>query len=263
VNEIHRIVGQPVPRKDARGKVLGEANYHAHARIRSIHTSRASSCPGVIAVLTAKDIPGTNSIGPIVKDQPVLCGDVVRYVGDAVALAAAESERAAEQALEQIIVDYEPLAAVLDPLKALEPGAPQVQAKCNIGSHSKTRRGDTEQALREAAVVVERRYFTQRAEHAYMETETALVAPDPTGGFTVWASTQYPHRDREEVSRILGIGQSRVRVHQMTTGGGFGGKLTPHAQCYAALIAWKTGRPATLPPRRVPHRQLQTPSLRH
>jgi CO/xanthine dehydrogenase Mo-binding subunit len=223
---------------------------HAHARIRSIHTSRASSCPGVIAVLTAKDIPGTNSIGPIVKDQPVLCGDVVRYVGDAVALAAAESERAAEQALEQIIVDYEPLAAVLDPLKALEPGAPQVQAKCNIGSHSKTRRGDTEQALREAAVVVERRYFTQRAEHAYMETETALVAPDPTGGFTVWASTQYPHRDREEVSRILGIGQSRVRVHQMTTGGGFGGKLTPHAQCYAALIAWKTGRPAKLRYRR-------------
>jgi CO/xanthine dehydrogenase Mo-binding subunit len=128
----------------------------------------------------------------------------------------------------------------------MEPAAPLVHPKGNIGAHLKVRRGDVEKAFSEAAVVVERRFFTLRVEHAYMEPEAALAAPDLEGGMTVWSSTQYAHRDREEVSRVLGLPQSRVRVHQMTTGGGFGGKLTPHPQCYAALIAWKTGRPAKI-----------------
>lgn len=257
-----RIIGQPVPRKDARGKLRGEARYvddlslpgmiygkvlrspHPHARIRSVDVSRALKHPGVIAVLTARDIPGANSIGAIIKDQPILCGDVVRYTGDAVALVAAETERAAEEALTRIAVDYEVLPPVLDPLEAMGPGAPKVHPAGNIGAHFKVRRGAVEKAFREAAAVVERRFFTQRIEHAYMEPEAALAAVDPQGGMTVWSSTQYPHRDREEVSRMLGVPQSRVRVLQMTTGGGFGGKLTPHAQCLAALIAWKAGRPA-------------------
>jgi CO/xanthine dehydrogenase Mo-binding subunit len=260
----HEVVGKPIPRKDARAKVLGEARYvddlalpgmvyvkvlrspHACARIRSVDASRARAVEGVVAVLTARDIPGANSIGPIIKDQAILCGDVVRYVGDAVALVAAETEQRAEEALAQLKVDYEPLPAVLDPLMALKPGAPLVQPKGNIGTHFKVYRGDVEKAFREAAVVVERRFLTPRIEHAYLEPEGALAAPDPEGGITVWSSTQYPHRDREEVSRMLGLPQSRVRVHQMTTGGGFGGKLTPHAQCYVALVAWKTRRPAKI-----------------
>ena len=260
----HKVIGRSVPRADSRSKVLGEAKYaddlslpgmvygkvlrspHPHAHIRSIDTSRARDCPGVIAVLTAKDIPGERTMGPIIKDQPVLCSDVVRYVGDAVALVAAESERSAEEALAQIVVEYEALPPVLDPLKAMEPGAPQVHSRGNIGTHFKVRRGDVEAAFRDATVVVEKRFFYPRVEHAYMETEIALVAGDPSGGVTVWSSTQYPHLDREEVSRVLGLPQSRVRVHQMMTGGGFGGKLNPHAQCLAALIAWKTGRPAKL-----------------
>ncbi|MBI2997380.1 MAG: xanthine dehydrogenase family protein molybdopterin-binding subunit [Deltaproteobacteria bacterium] len=260
----HKVIGRPVPRADSRSKVLGEARYaddlslpgmvygkvlrspHPHARIRSIDTSRAGKCPGVVTVLTAKDIPGQNTMGPIIKDQPVLCSDVVRYVGDAVALVGAETERAAEEALAQIVVEYEALAPVLDPLKAMEPGAPQVHSRGNIGTHYKVRRGDVEAAFRDAAEVVEKKFFYPRVEHAYMETEIALVAGDPSGGVTVWSSTQYPHLDREEVSRVLGLPQSRVRVHQMMTGGGFGGKLNPHAQCLAALIAWKTGRPAKL-----------------
>lgn len=264
MSEIRKIIGTAIPQKDARGKVLGEARYvddlslpgmvfgkvlrspYPHARIRSIDTSRARIYPGIVAILTAQDIPGANSIGPIIKDQPVLCSDVVRYAGDAVALVAAETEIAAEEALAGIKVDYEPLPPVLDPLKALEPGAPLVHTGGNIGTHSKVRRGDMEKAFQEATVVVERRFFTQRIEHAYLEPEAALVAPDPEGGITVWSSTQYPHRDREEISRMLGIPQSRVRVLQMTTGGGFGGKLSSHVQCYAALIAWKTGRPAKL-----------------
>lgn len=263
-----KIIGQPIVRQDARGKVAGEARYaddlalpgmvygkvlrspHPHARIRSIDASRALKLPGVVGVFTAKDIPGANSLGAIIKDQPILCGDVVRYSGDAVAVVAAESERAAEEALAEIVVDYEALPAVMDPLKAMEKEAPSVHPKGNIATHFKVRRGDVEKGLRGSAAVVEGRFFTQRLEHAYMEPEIAIAARDPQGGMTTWASTQYPHRDREEVSRMLGISQSRVRAIQMTTGGGFGGKLTPHAQCYAALVAWKTGRPAKVRYRR-------------
>ncbi len=260
----YKIIGKPIPRLDGRSKVMGEARYgddlslpgmlyvkvvrspHPNARIRSINTSRARGYPGVASVLTAHDIPGKNLMGPIIKDQPVLCGEVVRYVGDAVALVGAETEQAAEEALELIKVDYEILAPVLDPLKAMEPGAPGIHSGGNIGTHFKVRRGDVEAALRETAVVVENRFFYPRVEHAYMEPEVAVVAPEPGGGFTVWSSTQYPHLDREEVSRALGLPQSRVRVQQMMTGGGFGGKLNPHAQCCAALISWKTGRPAKI-----------------
>lgn len=261
-------IGRPLPRQDALAKVAGKARYvddlalpgmvhgkalrspHPHARIRSINTAKARACPGVVAVLTAQDIPGANSIGPIIKDQPVLCSDVVRYVGDPVALVAAETEAAAEAALARIEVDYEILEPVLDPLRALERDAPAVQPNGNIGSHFKVRRGDVQKAFSEAAVVIQRRFFTPRIEHAYMEPEAALAAADGEGGIIVYSSTQYAHRDREEVSRMLGLPQSRVRVRQMTTGGGFGGKLSPHAQCYAALLAWKSGRPVKLRYRR-------------
>jgi CO/xanthine dehydrogenase Mo-binding subunit len=262
VSVAYRVIGKPMPRTDAVAKVLGSARYaddlslpgllhvkvlrsrYPHARIRAIRTSAARKLPGVVAVLTAKDVPGQNSLGPIIKDQPILCADIVRYAGDAVALVAAETEHAAESALAAIDVDYEALTAVLDPLEALETSAPVVHDGGNIGTHMKVRRGNIEQAFSEAAVVVEGRFLTPRFEHAYIEPEVALVAADPQGEITVWSSTQHAHLDREEVSRMLALPQSRVRVHQMTTGGGFGGKLVPHASCYAALVAWKTRRPA-------------------
>jgi CO/xanthine dehydrogenase Mo-binding subunit len=261
VSTDYRVIGKPIPRTDARRKVLGKAQYgddfslprmifgkvlrsaHPHARIRSVDVARARSHPGVVAVVTAQDIPGENSIGPIIKDQPVLCSDFVRYSGDAIALVAGETEQAAEEALTLIKVEYESLSPVFDPLQAMEPDAPVVHAGGNIGTHMKVRRGDVETAFGEAAAVVDRRFITPRVEHGYIEPEVAVVAPDMEGGFTVWSSTQYAHLDREEVSRVLGLSQSQVRVHQMVTGGGFGGKLNPHAQCYAALLAWKTGRP--------------------
>jgi CO/xanthine dehydrogenase Mo-binding subunit len=264
VSVAYHVIGKPMPRTDAVAKVLGQARYaddlslpgmlyvkvlrspYPHARIRSIKTSSARRLPGVVAVLTAADIPGTNSMGPIIKDQPILCSEVVRFAGDAVALIAAETEQAAESALELIEVDYEPLTAVLDPLEALAPGAPIAHDGGNIGTHMKVRRGDVERAFHEAAAVVQGRFITPRFEHAYIEPEVALVATDAQGEITVWASTQHAHLDREEVSRMLGLPQSRVRVHQMTTGGGFGGKLVPNAQCYAALVAWKTKRPAKI-----------------
>lgn len=259
-----KVIGKRVARIDSWSKVLGLARYtddlclpgmlyvkvarspYPHARICSIDISRARNYPGVVCVLTAQDVPGEKLMGPIIKDQPVLCGEIVRYVGDAVALVGAETEQAAEKALELIKIDYEMLPSVWDALEAMEAGAPQVHFGGNIGTHAKVRRGDIEAAFRHSAVIVGDRFFYPRVEHAYMEPEAAVVAPDPGGGFTVWSSTQHTHLDRDEVSRILGLPQSRVRVQQMTTGGGFGGKLNPHAQCLAALMAWKTGRPAKL-----------------
>ena len=258
----YQVVGKSMPRTDARSKVLGQAQYaddlslprmlfvkvlrspHPHARIRAIKISAAQKQPDIVAVLTAKDIPGENSMGPIIKDQPILCADLVRYAGDAVALVAGETEQAAEAALERIEVDYQELPFVFDPLKALEPDAPVAHEGGNIGTLMKVRRGDIEAGFRDAAAVVEARFITPRVEHAYLEPEIALVSLDAQGDVSVWSSTQYAHQDREEVSRMLGLPQSRVRVRQMVTGGGFGGKLNPHAQCYAALVAWKTGRPA-------------------
>ncbi len=258
----YQIIGKPIPRTDARSKVLGQAKYgddfslpgmvfvkvlrspHPHARILSIKTAAARKQSGVVAVLTAKDIPGEKMMGPIIKDQPILCSDIVRYAGDAVALVAAETEQAAEIAVERIEVQYEELPAVTDPLAALEPDAPTAHEGGNIGTHMKVRRGNVEEAFSSAAVVVSRRFITPRLDHAYMEPEIAVVATDAQGDVTAWSSTQHAHLDREEISRMLGLPQSRVRVHQMITGGGFGGKLVPHAQCYAALAAWKTGRPA-------------------
>ena len=257
----YQIIGKPIPRKDARSKVLGQAKYTddfslpgmlfvkvlrsplPHARIRSIKTTAARRQPGVVAVLTAKDVPGANSMGPIIKDQPVLCADLARFVGDAVALVAAETEQAAEIAVEKIEVDYEELPAVTDPLEALEPGAVVAHEGGNIGTHTKVRRGDIEAGFREAAAVVEGRFVTPRIEHAYMEPEIAVVAADAQGDVTVWSSTQHTHLDRDEVSRVLGLPQSRVRVYQMTTGGGFGGKLNPHAQSSAAAVALKIRPP--------------------
>ena len=209
----YRVIGKPIPRTDARSKVLGQAKYgddfslpqmvfgkvlrsaHANARIRSVDVSRARSHAGVVAVITAQDVPGENSIGPIIKDQPVLCHDFVRYTGDAIALVAGETEQAAEEALTLIKVDYEALPPVFDPLKAMEPDAPVVHAGGNIGTHMKVRRGDVEKAFGEAAAVVERRFITPRVEHGYIEPEVAIVAPDLEGGFTVWSSTQYAHLD--------------------------------------------------------------------
>ena len=178
------VAGQSVQRTDARFKVTGKLMYgadygqagflhgkilrspHPHALIRSIRTEKAKALPGVAAVLTARDVPGRNGFGAIIPDQPVICGDKVRYVGDAVALVAAETERIAHQALELIEVEYESLPAVLDPREALKDDAPKVHEKGNLLSYNKLRKGDLEKGWSEAEVIIERTYQVPFLEHA-------------------------------------------------------------------------------------------------
>ena len=156
------LAGQSAVRTDARKKVTGTQLYgadyapegflhgkilrspHPHALIKSINGDKARALPGVVAVLTAKDVPGRNGFGAIIPDQPVICEDKVRFVGDGVALVAAETEKAAQEALGLIEVAYEPLPAVFDPREALKEDAPKIHAKGNLLSYNKLRKGDVD-----------------------------------------------------------------------------------------------------------------------
>ncbi|HBT46292.1 MAG TPA: xanthine dehydrogenase [Peptococcaceae bacterium] len=257
----HSVIGHKVRRRDAVDKATGRAAYaddlflpnmlygmalrsaYPHALIKGIDTSAAEKVPGVVAVLTAKDVPGINRYGLVYLDQRVLADDKVRCLGDAVALVVAESERAAEEALGLIRVDYEELPGVFSAEEALKPGAPLVHEKGNLVQHTKVRKGDIAAGFSQSEVVVENIFRTQCVEHAYLEPECSVAAVDHQGNLTVWTSTQYVFRDRRQIAPVLGLPVNKVRVVQMTTGGGFGGKDDITTEILAGLAALKTGRP--------------------
>ena len=213
-----------------------------HARIVSIDTRAAEALPGVAAVVTHRDIAGSNTFGIVVQDQPALCFDKVRYVGDAVAAVAAVDARTAERALALIKVEYEPLPVVSDPEQALAAGAERVHASGNLQCRFDFARGDAAAAFADAAHIVEAVYETPRQMHGFMETEGgyAFVAAD--GTLNVCAGGQYGRRDRFQLSRILGIPEEQIRVVTSPTGGAFGGKDELTVQPALALLARKTGR---------------------
>lgn len=256
-------VGNSIPRLDARDKVMGKAVFAAdmtrpgmlhakvvrsevaHAVIEAVDTTAAAACPGVVAVFTAKDIPGPNGVGIILKDEPVLAGDKVRRVGDALALVVAETEQAAKAAARLVAVRLRELPAYFEPRAAMEEGAVPIHASGNVLGVRKVRRGDAEAAFARCDVIVERSYSTQMVEHAYIEPEAGVA--DYDGRLvTVWVSSQNVHFDRKEVARTLALGIHQVRVVQAVTGGGFGGKLDISVQCYLALAAYKLGRPVKM-----------------
>ncbi len=261
-------VGQPLPRPDAVEKVTGKARYtddytfpgmlygatlrspYAHARIKRIDTRKAKALPGVHAVLTHEDVPGRKVHGLIYKDWPVLCWDVVRYVGDAVAIVAAESPEIAAQALDLIEVEYEPLQPVTTPIQALQPDAPVLHPEHPTGNllkHIKVRHGEVEQGFAEADVIVERTYHTPRTEHAFLEPECSIAVPagydEDHPKLTVYVGSQIPYADREQIAAALGLPEDQVRVRGTLIGGGFGGKEDIAGQIHAALLAQATGRP--------------------
>ncbi len=261
------LVGRSVPRQDAREKVTGAAAYVAdlhlpgmlhgralraeypHARILAIDPRAAREQEGVAAVLTAADVPGVNRFGRVTADQPVLADGKVRYLGDVVALVAAETPEAAERALGLVRVRYEPLPAVFDPLEAMAEGAPEVHdGRNNVLAHVKVRKGDVDAAFAAAEVVVEGTYTTPTVDHLYLEPEGAVAVPAPDGSLTVWAPTQAPFAVRAAVANALGLPAHRVKVIQTTAGGGFGGKVDAAMDtcARAALLAQATGRPVRL-----------------
>jgi CO/xanthine dehydrogenase Mo-binding subunit len=260
------VVGHSVKRTDAYAKVTGKQRYgadypqegflhgkilrspHPHALIRSINIEKAKELPGVAAVLTDQDIPGRNSFGVFIPDQPVICSDKVRFVGDGVALIAAESEEIANKALSLIDVEYEPLPAIFDPLEALRADAPAIHGTGNLLLHNKLRKGNVEKGFAQADIILKRTYKTPFVEHAYLESDISLAIPQPDGVLLVEGPMQAPFAVRRNIAAVLGVPISMIRVRQISMGGGFGGKLDSAIDlgCRAAVLASYTRRPIRL-----------------
>lgn len=255
------IIGSSPVKVDARDKVTGAVKFPgdlrtkgmlhgkllysptAHARITKVDVSAAWLVPGVRAVLTASDVPGRNSHGVVISDQPIFALDVVRSVNDVIAAVAAETSAAAEEAMRQIVLEWTPLPAVFDPLRAMMPGAPLVHPSGNILCHHKIRKGDLELGWDKAAVVVENTYYTPMIDHAFLQTEAVLAELDEAGNLVVNIATQYPHWDKKELSQGLAWPEDKIRVVSGAVGGAFGGREDMSLQLPAALLAIQTGRP--------------------
>ena len=280
-----RIVGQSITRVDARAKVTGAAKYpgdfvmddmlHAkilfagrpHARVLRIDTSEAEAVPGVVAIFTAQDVP-VNEYGLQTPDQPVLCGpgsskpdaDVVRFVGDQVAVVVAETERAAARARDLVRVEYEHRPVISDPFEALKPDAPQLHPhrvhsefhpelngmEGNRLCHHQIRKGDMAAGWAAADVVIEGEYYTSPQEHVYLQPEAGLAYIDDAGRVTVVTAGQWDWEDQQEIAHALGLPPEQVRVIYPAIGGAFGGREDMSVQIVLALAAWKLQRPVKI-----------------
>jgi selenium-dependent xanthine dehydrogenase len=229
------------------GMVHGALRFsdHPRARVLRVDTSRAEAHPGVVAVVTAADVPGERTQGSLTKDwrQFVAEGETTAYVGDVLAAVAAETRTAAREAAALVEVEYDVLEPVTDPFEAVMEGAPLLHPDGNVLSLSRVRRGEVGEALAGAAHVVSERFRTQFIEHAFLEPEASLVVPEEAG-FHVFSQGQGIWEERRQIASFLGVPEERVRVTQVATGGAFGGKEDLSVQCHAALLAARTSRPA-------------------
>lgn len=261
----YRIIGKSIRQLDTFGKVTGQTRYSddlfyenmlwlstlfarcSHARILKIDVSKAEALPGVIGVLTAKDVP-VNEYGQQKNDQPVLCGpgsekpgaDVIRFVGDHVALVIAEDRETAERARGLIQVEYEDLPVVDDPEFAMSGQAYQLHEDSpnNIFEQVHIRKGDVEAAWEECAVIVEGTYKTPFQEHAFIQTEAGVAFFDEEERITVHAAGQWAWDDRHEIAHALNLPVEKVRVIYDAIGGAFGGKEDVSVQIILALAVY-------------------------
>jgi selenium-dependent xanthine dehydrogenase len=221
---------------------------HPRARVVRIDTARAAAHPGVVAVVTAADVPGERTQGALTRDwrQLVAEGETTSYVGDVLAAVAAESRHAAREAAALVEVEYEPLEPVTDPFAALAEDAPRLHENGNVLSVSRVARGDADAALAASAHVVSRSFRTQFIEHAFLEPESALAVPGEDGRLNVSSQGQGIWDDRRQIASFLGVPEERVLVTHVATGGAFGAKEDLNVQAHAALLAVRSGRPVRL-----------------
>lgn len=287
-NPTNSAIGKARPNPNALAKIKGSARFaddydfpgmlHArtrragvpHARICSIDTSAAAALPGVHAVLTHEDIPGHKRHGIVIDDWPVLCYDKVRYVGDAIAIVAADSDEIAAEAAALIEVDYEELPAVSSATRAGDPDAPLVhegREDGNLLKHIKVDKGDIDAGFEAADVIIDQTYRTQTTEHLFLEPECSIGVPagynpGSFGGVldaeavrgetalhdktTIYVGSQIPYQDRDQTAAALGVKPAAVRVVATLMGGGFGGKEDIVGQIHAALLAERTQRPVKM-----------------
>lgn len=262
---MYNVVGKPVLRSDAKEKSLGTAVYAAdinftnmlqakvlrskipHGIVKSIDTSAAEALEGIEVVVTRADIPGDNSYGIVLKDEPVFVGigERIRKVGDPIAAVAAETVELAEKAISLIKVEIEELKPLKTIQDAMDPDAPQLHARGNVVGAARINKGNAEEAFTKCDYVVEAEYQTHMQDHAAIEPD-AGVAKYEGDVMTIWCSTQNVHYDQRDIARILNIPLHRTRIIQAVTGGGFGGKLDVSVQAQLCILASKTRRPVKL-----------------
>ena len=268
----HSVVGRGVTRYDGPEKVTGQARYTgdiklpgmihgkilgstvAHGKIKKIDTSRAEALPGVLCVITGRDVTDKYyGVSPARYDEQILAKDRVRYVGDEVAAVAAVDEETAEKAVKLIEVEYEELPAVFDPESALAEDAPLIHPENpkyarNINTKVEWHFGDVEQGFAEADHVVEERFVGNRTYQAPIEPHAAIARWEYHGSkLTIWSSAQAPHYTQHQLARMFDIPMSSIRIIRPPVGGGFGAKAetTPLELC-AVIFAQKTGRPVMM-----------------
>jgi len=258
---VRGVVGENVPRVDGVPKVRGAFAYgsdlwhermlwgatlrspHPHARIRSIDVARAVASPGVHAVLTADDVPGTRTYGLEFADTPVLAWDRVLYAGEAVAIVAAETPELARRAVARIAVDYEVLPAVTDMERALDPDSPRLHEWGNVLRHIRIVHGDPDA---EAELWVEGYYETAMQDQAPLGPEAGLAVPAEDGGVDLIVSTQWLHVDRRQIAPCLNLPEEKVRITLAGVGGAFGSREDLHMHIHGCLLAMHTGRPVKM-----------------
>jgi xanthine dehydrogenase D subunit len=216
---------------------------HPRARVLSIDLTGAVATTGVHAVLTAEDVPGARHYGLEHRDQPVLAMGEVRYVGEPIAIVAADHPEAARRAAARIVVEYEVLPPIVDSVAALDPDGPQVHAAGNLLRHVPIRRGDQSPA---AAVVVEGEYEVGMQDQAFLGPESGLAIPAEDGGVDLFIATQWLHGDLGQVADCLGLPPAKVRLSLAGVGGAFGGREDVSMQVHACMLALHTGRPVKM-----------------
>lgn len=297
------LIGTPMPRVDSPQKVRGQTRYtadlnlvgmlyarlttatQAHARIKSIDVEAARQVPGVVAIVTGRDLMPEGP-EPAVRSHAMLARDKVIYYGQPVVAVVAESEAAAEEAAALVQVDYEPLGVAIDPLKAMQSDAPVIRPKDqeeesgeagmhglsaagesldvqslsdNVVNTVHLTRGDVEQGFAEADLIVERTYTTSFVHQGYLEPHATVAVPEPTGGLTVYTATQGQFYARTVTAATLGLEQNEVTVVPMEVGGGFGGK-TVLLEPLTGALALRTNRPVKLVLSRMEEFLLATPA---
>ncbi len=263
-SSVSDVVGARVPKVDAPAKAAGKFVYaddlvvpgmtlakivwseYPHAEVVSVDTSKAEAAPGVVAVLTAKDVPGQNLYGTLQPDQPVFCDKKVRFVGDVIALVVAETEKQAAEAASLVRVEYRELPGVFSPEEALADGAPKVHEQGNLHARLDVHKGDVAAGFAQAALIVEDDYSTPFVEHAFLEPESGLATIGAGDVLTIKMASQFVTGHRGIVAASLGLSPEKINLVHIQPGGAFGAKNDVSLHILLGLAALKTRRPVKM-----------------
>jgi CO/xanthine dehydrogenase Mo-binding subunit len=272
-----QVVGRPTPRVEGQLKVTGRALYSAdlnlpgilwgkvlrspipYGHVKRIDVSKAREAAGVHAVISGQDVTGLR-IGRCIYDTPVLADGVVRFIGEKVAAVAAETEEAAEQALDLIEVEYEELQPLLDPFEALKPNAPilhpdllsykglpvPVEKPGNVFAYLRWGKGDIDAGFKQADIIVENTFTTQVTHQSYLEPHACVVKTESSGSAEIWCCSKTPFAVRTQLSNCIGIDKEKLVFHPLHIGGDFGGKGGFMDVPVAYFLSLKSGRPVKM-----------------